>query len=85
MQLAALDRPELKDEPWVPVTTTRFGSGPGVIFSEIAKADILVHHPYDSFASSFEAFVGGAASDPDVIGLKATVYRTSDETLLVPP
>ena len=84
MQLAALDRPELKDEPWVPVTTTRFGSGPGVIFSEIAKADILVHHPYDSFASSFEAFVGGAASDPDVIGLKATVYRTSDETPLVP-
>ena len=84
MQLAALDRPELKDEPWVPVTTPRFGSGPGVIFSEIAKADILVHHPYDSFASSFEAFVGGAASDPDVIGLKATVYRTSDETPLVP-
>ena len=84
MQLAALDRPELKDEPWVPVTNPRFGSGPGVIFSEIAKADILVHHPYDSFASSFEAFVGGAASDPDVIGLKATVYRTSDETPLVP-
>ena len=84
MQLAALDRPELKDEPWVPVTNPRFGSGSGVIFSEIAKADILVHHPYDSFASSFEAFVGGAASDPDVIGLKATVYRTSDETPLVP-
>ena len=84
MQLAGLDRPELKDEPWVPVTNPRFGSGPGVIFSEIAKADILVHHPYDSFASSFEAFVGGAASDPDVIGLKATVYRTSDETPLVP-
>jgi polyphosphate kinase len=84
MQLAALDRPELKDEPWVPVTSTRFGPGPGVIFSEIAKADILVHHPYDSFASSFEAFVGAAASDPEVIGLKATVYRTSDETPLVP-
>jgi polyphosphate kinase len=84
MQLAALDRPELKDEPWVPVTNPRFGSGPGVIFSEIAKGDILVHHPYDSFASSFGAFVGGAASDPEVIGLKATVYRTSDETPLVP-
>jgi polyphosphate kinase len=84
MQLAELDRPELKDEPWVSATSQRFGSGPGVMFSEIAKSDILVHHPYDSFASSFEAFVGVAASDPDVIGLKATVYRTSDETPLVP-
>jgi polyphosphate kinase len=84
MQLAALDRPELKDDPWVPVASTRFDVGPAVIFSEIAKSDILVHHPYDSFASSFEAFVGAAASDPDVIGLKATVYRTSDETPLVP-
>jgi polyphosphate kinase len=83
-QLAALDRPDLKEEPWVPVTSTRFGAGPGVTFSEIAKSDILVHHPYDSFASSFEAFVRDAASDPDVIGLKATVYRTSDETPLVP-
>ena len=84
MQLAALDRPELKDEPWVPVASTRFGTVPGVIFSEIAKSDILVHHPYDSFASSFGAFVAGAATDPDVIALKATVYRTSDETPLVP-
>ena len=84
MQLAALDRPELKDEPWVPVPATRFSAGPAVTFSEIAKSDILVHHPYDSFASSFEAFVRNAAGDPDVIGLKATVYRTSDETPLVP-
>ncbi len=84
MQLVSLDRPELKDEPWVPVTNSRFATGPGVIFSEIAKSDILVHHPYDSFASSFGAFVGAAASDADVIALKATVYRTSDETPLVP-
>jgi polyphosphate kinase len=84
MQLSALDRPDLKDEPWAPVTPSRFGSGAGVIFAEIAKSDILVHQPYDSFAASFEAFVGTAASDPDVIGLKATVYRTSNETPLVP-
>jgi polyphosphate kinase len=82
--LHRLDRPELKDEPWVPVPATRFSAGPAVTFSEIAKSDILVHHPYDSFASSFEAFVRNAAGDPDVIGLKATVYRTSDETPLVP-
>jgi polyphosphate kinase len=84
MQIAALDRPELKDEPWAPVTNPRFAAGPAVLFAEIAKSDILVHHPYDSFASSFESFVGVAATDPDVIGLKATVYRTSDETPLVP-
>ena len=84
MEIARLDRPELKDDPWVPVTHRRFMSGPSVMFSEIAKSDILVHHPYDSFATSFEAFVRTAAGDPDVIALKATVYRTSDETPLVP-
>jgi polyphosphate kinase len=84
MELAELDRPELKDEPWVPITHSRFAPGPSVMFSEIAKSDVLVHHPYDSFATSFEAFVRTAASDPDVIALKATVYRTSDETPLVP-
>jgi polyphosphate kinase len=84
MEIAHLDRPELKDEPWVPITPPRFAPGASVMFSEIAKSDVLVHHPYDSFATSFEAFVRSAASDPDVIGLKATVYRTSDETPLVP-
>ena len=84
MEIARLDRPELKDDPWVPVTHRRFMSGPSAMFSEIAKADILVHHPYESFATSFEAFVRTAAGDPDVIALKATVYRTSDETPLVP-
>jgi polyphosphate kinase len=84
MQLTELDRPDLKDEPWVPVTPARFDSGPAVMFSEIGKSDILVHQPYDSFAASFEAFVSSAAADPDVIGLKATVYRTSNETPLVP-
>ena len=84
MEIARLDRPELKDDPWVPITHPRFAPGPSVMFTEIAKSDILVHHPYDSFATSFEAFVRTAASDPDVIALKATVYRTSDETPLVP-
>jgi polyphosphate kinase len=84
MQLTELDRPDLKDEPWVPVIPSRFGSGAGAMFDEIARSDILVHQPYDSFAASFEAFVRAAASDPEVIGLKATVYRTSNETPLVP-
>lgn len=84
MEIAKFDRPELKDDPWVPITPSRFAAGSGVMFGEIAKADVLVHHPYDSFATSFEAFVRTAASDPDVNALKATVYRTSDETPLVP-
>jgi polyphosphate kinase len=83
-EIARLDRPELKDEPWVPITPPRFAPGPSVMFTEIAKSDVLVHHPYDSFATSFEAFVRAAASDPEVNALKATVYRTSDETPLVP-
>ncbi len=62
----------------------RFALGQSVMFAEIAKADVLVQHPYDSFATSFESFVRTAASDQDVIALKATVYRTSDETPLVP-
>jgi polyphosphate kinase len=83
-EIAQLDRPELKVDPWLPITHPRFAPGAGVMFNEIAKSDVLVHHPYDSFATSFEAFVRAAASDPDVIALKATVYRTSDETPLVP-
>ena len=85
-ELAAIKRPDLKDEPWLSVTQPRiadFGSAAD-FFDEIRRGDILVHHPYESFASSFEAFVRGAATDPNVLGLKTTVYRTSDETPLVP-
>jgi polyphosphate kinase len=85
MQLVALDRPELKDEPWPGVTNARFRDvkTDADVFREIAEGDILVHHPYESFATSFGRFLA-AAHDPDVIGLKATVYRTNDESPLVP-
>ena len=85
MQLVALDRPELKDEPWPGVTNARFRDvkSDRDVFREIAEGDILVHHPYESFATSFGRFLA-AARDPDVIGLKATVYRTNDESPLVP-
>ena len=81
-----LDRPDLKDDPWLPVTQPRIAEidAPGEFFDEIRRSDLLVHHPYESFATSFEAFVRGAAADPNVAGLKTTVYRTSDETPLVP-
>jgi polyphosphate kinase len=86
IQLARLDRPDLKDDPWLPVTQPRVAEidDPSEFFDEIRRSDLLVHHPYESFTTSFEAFVRGAAADPDVAGLKTTVYRTSDETPLVP-
>jgi polyphosphate kinase len=76
----ALDRPDLKDEPWTPVTQRRL-QGVGVeqadIFEALKDGDILVHHPYDSFATSAEAFIDQAARDPDVLAIKQTLYRTS--------
>jgi polyphosphate kinase len=83
-ELGALDRPELKDEPWLPVAPPRFGRAKGAsLFDEIARSDVLVHQPYESFRMSFEAFAEAAAADPDVIAIKTTVYRTSDDSSLV--
>jgi polyphosphate kinase len=83
-QFSDLPRPELKYEPWVGITHPRFAAPNGTIFDEVRRGDVLVHHPYTSFATSFEAFVRAAADDPSVVGLKATVYRTSDDSPLVP-
>jgi polyphosphate kinase len=83
-QFADLPRPELKYEPWVGITHPRFAAPNGTIFDEIRRGDVLVHHPYTSFATSFEAFVRASAEDLSVVGLKATVYRTSDDSPLVP-
>jgi polyphosphate kinase len=85
-ELARLERPDLKDDPWLAVTQpriTELGTS-AAFFEEIRRGDILVHHPYESFTTSFEAFVRGAGKDRNVLGLKTTVYRTSDETPLVP-
>jgi polyphosphate kinase len=76
---------ELRDVPWSPVTQPRLQLDDDEdIFAEIRRGDILVHHPYDSFATSVERFVEQAASDPDVLAIKMTVYRTSDDTPLIP-
>jgi polyphosphate kinase len=86
VELARVDRSDLMDEPWLAATQPRIAEldGAADFFDEIKRGDILVHHPYESFSTSFEAFVRGAAKDPKVVGLKTTVYRTSDETPLVP-
>jgi polyphosphate kinase len=85
-QLYRLDRPDLKNEPWVPVARPPWNTveSAGEQFAAIRSGDLLVQHPYDSFAASFESFVDRAAADPEVIAIKSTVYRTSDDTPLVP-
>jgi polyphosphate kinase len=84
-ELMKLDRPDLKDDAWVPLARPPLMSLDATEqFAAIRAGDVLVHHPYDSFAASFESFVNTSAADPDVIGLKSTVYRTGDDTPLVP-
>jgi polyphosphate kinase len=85
-QLYRLDRPDLKNDPWVPVARPPWNSIDSAAeqFAAIRAGDLLVHHPYDSFAASFESYVDRAAADPEVIAIKSTVYRTSDDTPLVP-
>ena len=85
MQLTRLDRPDLKPEPWVPITQPRLArvKDAGRLFDEIRRGDLLVHQPYESFRTSFEAFAAAAADDPDVIAMKTAVYRTSDDSTLV--
>jgi polyphosphate kinase len=85
MELMKVDRPDLKNDPWIPVARPPLaGLEAGEQFAAIRAGDILVHHPYDSFAASFESFINASAADPDVIALKSTVYRTGDDTPLVP-
>jgi polyphosphate kinase len=85
-ELVELDRLDLKYDPWVPVGPPRLHgsqSDERRIFEEIARDDVLVHQPYQSFRSSFEVFAQAAARDPDVIAMKTSVYRTSDDSVLV--
>jgi polyphosphate kinase len=81
-QLVALNRTALKEKPWPGVTPSRLASPldrPADIFGAVQQGDILVHHPYDRFGSTVEAFVREAAHDPEVLAIKQTLYRTSDE------
>ncbi|MEP6758515.1 MAG: polyphosphate kinase 1 [Actinomycetota bacterium] len=78
--LDALERPELKRDPWVPVTApalAQHGEAAPDLFQVLRQADVLVHHPYESFVTSVEEFVETAADDPNVLAIKQTVYRTS--------
>src|SRR6202050_3080374 len=82
----ALDRPDLHGETWTPMTSPRLAQvarEPAEFFAMLRERDVLVHHPYDSFATSVEAFVAQAAEDPDVLGIKQTLYRTSGDSPIV--
>jgi polyphosphate kinase len=75
-ELASVERPDLKRERWLPVTTSEFRSAGGTaLLSRIRRRDLLAHHPYDAYDTSVAQFVA-ASRDSKVAGLKATVYRT---------
>jgi len=82
----ALDRPDLKDPVWLPTTPPRLAADtetPLNFFKVIREGDVLVHHPYDSFASSVEEFVRQASVDPKVLAIKLTLYRTSGDSSII--
>jgi polyphosphate kinase len=78
---------ELREPPWTPVTQPRLrleGDADDTVMAAMRRGDLLVHHPYESFATSVERFVTEAVENPDVLAIKQTVYRTSDSSPLVP-
>ncbi|OFJ54738.1 RNA degradosome polyphosphate kinase [Mycolicibacterium grossiae] len=84
-QIYGVDRPELKDRPFVPATPPAFGERetPKSIFATLRDGDVLVHHPYDSFSTTVQRFIEQAAADPNVLAIKQTLYRTSGDSPIV--
>ncbi|WP_438352254.1 RNA degradosome polyphosphate kinase [Microbacterium sp. CJ88] len=86
-ELGRIDRPELKYPRHVPKTAVPFQppeqNGRADVFAAIRSADVLVHHPYESFATSVQAFLEQAARDPHVLAIKQTLYRTSGDSPIV--
>ncbi|MCB0882154.1 MAG: polyphosphate kinase 1 [Thermoleophilia bacterium] len=85
-EVVGLDRPDLKDARWRPLTHPRLVTEtgqPANVFGAIAAGDLLVHHPYDDFRTSVERFVLDAVDDPDVLAIKQTVYRAGADSPIV--
>src|SRR3954469_15039454 len=84
-QLYEVDRPDLKEDPFVPATHPRLAEGEQAadVFAALREGDVLVHHPYDSFATSVQRFIEQAAADPQVLAIKQTLYRTSGDSPIV--
>ncbi|HYC06427.1 MAG TPA: polyphosphate kinase 1 [Candidatus Binatia bacterium] len=85
--ISELDRPDLREPAWTPVVPLRLvppdDDEPADVFAAIRAGDILVHHPYESFAASVERFISQAADDPEVLTIKQTLYRTSGDSPIV--
>jgi polyphosphate kinase len=82
--------PELRQTPWTPIPHPTFGPAPGDrdeqpdVLTAMRRGEVLVHYPYHSFSASVERLVKQAVEDPNVLAIKMTVYRTSDDSALVP-
>jgi polyphosphate kinase len=86
-EISKLNRPHLKFSKHVPVTPVQLQpaepNADSDVFASIARGDILVHHPYESFATSVQAFLEQAARDPNVLAIKQTLYRTSGDSPVI--
>ena len=86
-EIVDLDVPSLHYEPWIPVTPPRLAPADpdeeADVFAAIRAGDVLIHHPYESFAASVQRFIEQAAADPDVLTIKQTLYRTSGDSPIV--
>jgi polyphosphate kinase len=84
-QVYDVNRPALKERPFVPATHPRFAEAetPKSVFATLREGDVLVHHPYESFATSVQRFIEQAAADPGVLAIKQTLYRTSGDSPIV--
>ena len=85
--IADLDRADLKYRAHLPVTHRDLGEGESAkardVFAAVRHGDVLLHHPYDSFSTSVQAFIEQAAADPAVLAIKQTLYRTSGDSPIV--
>jgi polyphosphate kinase len=89
--LVDLDRPELKPEPWTPrphPALAEAGGGgdlgdDGDVFRAVRDDDVLLHHPYHSFTETVQRFLDEAATDPDVLAIKAAIYRTASDSKVI--
>jgi len=85
--ISELDIPKLHVVPWQPVTPARLAppdpDDEADVFAAVREGDLLVHHPYESFAASVQRFFEQAADDPDVLTIKTTLYRTSGDSPIV--